>query len=131
MKYEHSAIANAKNPYQGNEKKVLCVCSAGMMRSATTAVVLNRDYNYNTRAVGVNKTYALIPINTQLLYWADEIVCAEWEHAKKVMDLIDECMLKEDAEITKNSIKILNIPDTYGYMDEDLINLIRANYVND
>ncbi len=34
---------NIDNPYQGSAKKVLCVCSAGMLRSPTAANVLYVD----------------------------------------------------------------------------------------
>ena len=46
-------LGNSKNPYQGDFKKVLCVCSAGLLRSPTAAWVLsNAPFNFNTREIG-------------------------------------------------------------------------------
>lgn len=47
------------NPYQGKDKKVLFVCSAGILRSATAARIYGRKYN--TRCAGTGLDYALIP----------------------------------------------------------------------
>lgn len=38
IKSNRNAMGNAANPYQGNYKKVLCVCSAGLLRSALHVV---------------------------------------------------------------------------------------------
>ncbi len=80
----------SQNPYQGDYKRVLCVCSAGVLRSATTAVVLSQEpFNYNTRSAGVEH-YALTPITLPLLFWADEIVCMTKEHEMKIKALLED-----------------------------------------
>ena len=57
-------LANTHNPYQGDFKKVLCVCSAGLLRSPSTAFVLSQDpFNFNTIAAGINEDYALIVVD--------------------------------------------------------------------
>ena len=53
-------LHNLRNPFQGEAKKVLCVCSAGLLRSPTAAIILQRDYGFNTRSCGINPDYALI-----------------------------------------------------------------------
>lgn len=74
-------LANVNNPYQGSARRVLCVCSAGLLRSPTTAVVLaNEPFNYNTRAAGTSDEFALVPVDQALLTWANEIVCMQLEH---------------------------------------------------
>ncbi len=111
-----TAMEVSKNPYQGEYKRVLCVCSAGVLRSATTAVVLAQEpFNYNTRSAGV-EFYALIPVTEVLLTWADEIVCMTKEHENKLK------------LITKKPIKCLDIPDSYEYRNEDLMKMISKNY---
>ena len=53
-----------RNSYQGDFKKVLCVCSGGIIRSATVALVLSQEpYNYNTRAAGLNKDLSLVIVS--------------------------------------------------------------------
>ena len=78
------------NIYQGRYKKVLCVCSRGLLRSPTTAWVLGGEpWGYNTRSCGV-RSDALIQVNSVLIMWSDEIVCMEEEHAKIVRSLMSD-----------------------------------------
>jgi len=108
---------NAKNPYQGDYKKVLCVCSAGLLRSPTTAVVLSAPpFNFNTRAAGIDIGHALIRIDKVLLTWADEIVCMTEEQETRL------------GEMTEKPIICLNIEDSYAYREEELIKSIKENY---
>ena len=101
----NNRLHNCTNPHQGVTKKVLCVCSAGLLRSPTAAVVLNREYDYNTRACGVDKGHALIPIDDVLCEWADEVVVME----KWMADYVDQGF--------QNKVKVLGVPDRFAYMD--------------
>jgi len=117
MKDFNSRISNVSNPYQGKYKKVLCVCSAGMLRSPTAALVLSsHPFNFNTRSCGMNRNYALNLLDDVLLAWADEIVCFNDE------------MEKELKSLTEKPVLNLNVPDTFEYRDEDLMSLIRLRY---
>lgn len=126
-----NAIHNAKNPYQGTDKKVLCVCSAGLLRSPTTAVVLEREYGYNTRAAGVDTDHALIPVSPQLLYWADEIVCMD-EHQQLalivMMDKAETEFAYFDLNLHNTPIHVLNVPDRYERMNPELQGIIHKAY---
>jgi len=108
-----NALWNCKNPYQGSMNRVLCVCSAGLLRSPTIAWVLS-NHDYNTRAVGIHD-YALIPIDEVLIEWADQIVCAD-------KDIQDHLITTYKLENTIN----LGIPDSYGFRDPDLVNIIET-----
>jgi predicted protein tyrosine phosphatase len=111
---------NAKNPYQKDFKKVLCVCSAGLLRSPTTAVVLaGEPFNYNTRAVGIDEGHALIPISDVLVHWADEIVVMNEDIRNRI-----------EASYPKFSGDIINldIEDNYAYRDKELIERINVQY---
>lgn len=111
-------LGNAGNRFQGSTKKVLCVCSAGLLRSPTAAVVLSAPpFNYNTRAVGVDKEFALIPVDEVLLEWADEVVCMERSHATELIDL----------GYSKPMI-ILDIKDDFEYRNPKLMREIRSKY---
>lgn len=115
-------IHNCANPAQGKFKKVLCVCSAGLLRSPTMAYVFSQEpYNFNTRAVGLDGNYALIPLDPVHLHWADEIVCAEYEQADVLKGML--AVLKIDTEV-----KNLNLPDSYDYRDEVLVSIIKQRY---
>lgn len=115
-------IANADNKFQDVHKRVLCVCSAGLLRSPTTAVVLSQSpYNYNTRAAGIAEEYALIPVDDVLLHWAQEIVCMEKWHATAIGHMLDG--LKLDTPVV-----ILNVADNYMYRDPKLMKEIKESY---
>lgn len=116
-------IGNASNQYQGKHKRVLAVCSGGLLRSPTIAHTLAGDpYNYNTRSVGTNIDYALNLIDQVMLEWADEIVCADTEHEVTVkMKLLD-------IGITRKPVVNLKLPDIYPYRDRKLVHLIKKRY---
>lgn len=117
-----SRIGNCSNRFQGNYKRVLAVCSAGMLRSPTIAHTLSQSpYNYNTRAAGLEESYALIKVDRVLLEWADEIICADSEHEIQVKSLLNEYKL--DVPIVT-----LNLPDRYEYRNPKLIKLIKERY---
>lgn len=113
-------LHNSTNPYQGDFKKVLCVCSAGLLRSPTAALVLSQaPFNHNTRACGLDLDHALIPIDDVLIHWADEIVC--------MTESQEAILLKKLAidAIDGKKVVCLNIPDSFAYRDPELVTLIR------
>lgn len=115
-------IGNLSNHYQGTYKKVLCVCSGGLLRSPTAAVILaGEPYNYNTRSCGTSE-YALNKLNIVLFSWADEIVVMEEEH-RRALDFYNFTLGGQ-----KPTVKCLNIPDRYPYRDLELVKLIKERY---
>lgn len=117
------AIFNSKSPYnndyQGNDKRVLFVCSAGILRSATAARIYARKHN--TRAAG-SHFYALIPVTHELLLWADEIVFVNEENYKTV------CQKFDLDSFERLKIKVLNIEDQFEHMDPELIRQFEEQY---
>jgi predicted protein tyrosine phosphatase len=114
-------LANCHNQYQGTFKKVLCVCSAGLLRSPTAAFVLANEFDCNTRAAGLTTEFALIPVDDVLLEWADEVVCMEKAQAVSLRRLLEFQSLQ-------TPVVCLNIPDDFSYRNPELIALIRAAY---
>lgn len=113
----NNRLHNCKNPYQGEFKKVLCVCSAGLLRSPTAAVVLSQPpFNYNTRACGLYD-YALVMIDKVLVTWADEIVVMSQDQVEAVAKYVDA-----------QQIVCLDIPDRFDYRDPELMQLIAQRY---
>lgn len=118
-------LATAKNSYQGPARKVLCICSAGLLRSPTVARVLaGPPFNYNTRAVGMSQDFALIPVDDVLLHWADELVFMEEHHRQ-------EALTRFPSRLEGMCQVVLNIQDNYPYMHPDLITLIIDRYPKD
>lgn len=113
----NNRIYNARNPAQGSRIRTLCCCSAGLLRSPTTAFVLARDFNRNTRAVGLEPSFALIPVEYTLMYWAQEIVVMTEDHVDTILHLLQ-------AEELMRPVFCLNIPDIYEAYDPALMDLI-------
>lgn len=112
-------MSNCHNIYQGKFKKVLCVCSAGLLRSPTAAFVLANEFGCNTRAAGLTSEFALVPVDDVLLEWADEIVC---------MDSQQKAIIGVKLGDSKKQVLSLDIPDSFRYRDPELMRLIREAY---
>jgi len=124
LKATRNQIHNVTNPYQGSVKKVLTVCSAGLLRSATLQNFLIKEFGYNVRNCGTEESYALIPISEALVKWADEIVFVNMDNYYTVKRELDEL------GIDLNKVFVLDIPDQYGFNDPQLINIIKEQYSN-
>ena len=132
LKSPMNALHNVTNPYQGKDKRVLCLCSAGILRSARLAQILQQDYNCNTRSAGV-ADYALIPVSTALLEWADEIVCVEQEIEMQLMNdiqlLVNQGLwVEEDIDGIRQKTITLDIPDIFDRMNPTLQRIIIEQY---
>jgi predicted protein tyrosine phosphatase len=121
IKASRNQLYNVHNVYQGDTKKVLTVCSAGLLRSATLQNFLIKEYGYNVRNCGTSEDYALIPISQALCKWADEIVFVSQKNYEAVrQDLIE-------LQVT-HKCYILDIPDIYKFNDPELVKLCREQY---
>lgn len=109
MERRLNALYNCKNPFQGKEKKILTVCSAGLLRAPTIAWFLGQ-HGYNTRSCGIHD-YALIRLDEVLLTWADIIIFAN-------SDIRDQIKL-EDTDTLQ--VITFNIPDEFEYKDKILL----------
>lgn len=127
IKSPMNALHNVTNPYQGKEKRVLCLCSASLLRSQTLATVLYEKYGYNTRSAGVSD-YALIPVSTALLKWADEIICVEQDVFDLLMNDLDKYEETNNERIELQNIIVLDIPDIYERMNPTLQRIIIEQY---
>ena len=114
---KRNQLSNTSNIYQTDTKRVLCVCSAGLLRSPTLANVLHQEFGYNTRACGTSQDYALIPITEALIAWADEIVFVD-KYARDDIEHVDQ-----DEEMLQSygtKVLTLDIPDRYDWNHDEL-----------
>ena len=121
VKGTRNQLYNIHNSFQGTTKKVLTVCSAGLLRSATLQNMLIKEYGYNVRNCGTDESYALIPISEALVLWADEIVFVNKENFNSV---------RVELETLKviHKCYVLNIPDQYAFNDPELIKICKEQY---
>lgn len=105
------------NQYQGPAERVLFVCSAGMLRSPTGALVATR-LGFNARSCG-SANYALIPISVNLIHWAHRIYFVneqnKYESLEKFFGDRETCSMIERKSVT------LDIEDNHDYMAPALV----------
>lgn len=115
LKATQNQLNNLDNPAQTKVKKVLCLCSVGMLRSPTLANLLHAEFGWNTRSAGVDKDFALVPVSEALLKWADLVVCVE---LSVLFELVKD---DEQAEAVENTRVVpLNVPDEFNWNEKEL-----------
>ena len=115
-------LHNMSNPSQGDYKKVLCVCSAGLLRSPSAALVLSQPpFDFNTRAAGMSSDFALVIVDEYLLAWADQVVCMTPDQKVDLMDMVKDMGVPPP-------IVCLEIEDSYDYRDPRLMKMIAEKY---
>lgn len=114
------ATAPYNNACQGSYHRALFVCSAGMLRSATAAVV-GDSLGMNTRACG-SESYALIPLSANLILWADTIYFVnEYNYYGALQQFSEYATL--EADIRRKAV-VWDIEDVYDYRDPELMQII-------
>lgn len=107
------------NPYQGKDKKVLFVCSMGLLRSATAARIYANQFN--TRSAG-SYGDALTPLTPILIAWANEIVFVNKDNYNQAVGEYGE-----DAWPHAKTV-VLDIPDKYPHLHPELIKAFNDQY---
>lgn len=110
------------NPYQGEDKKVLFVCTMGILRSATAARIY--AHKYNTRSAGTSAA-ALVPLTETLIEWADEIVFVNKENYAIA------CLKFDGNNFIQNKLLdavVLNIPDIYEHKHPKMVEAFEEQY---
>ena len=98
--------------------KVLFVCSKNQWRSPTGEAAFARVEGVAVRSAGTAKS-ARRKISVADIRWADLILVMEDKHASRIRADFRQ-------EITHKAMHVLDIPDDYQYMDEELVELLRA-----
>jgi predicted protein tyrosine phosphatase len=121
MTTRQNALWNCKNPYQGKYKRVLTICSAGLLRSPTIAWYIQSVSDYNCRAAGMHD-YALVHVDDVLVEWADLIICTDEDKYITLMNQYED-------RIGDKPVLNFNIPDIYEYKNPDLIKIIEEQCI--
>ena len=97
---------------------LLFICSRNQWRSPTGEAIWRKDPNFNARSAGTSPK-AKHTVSSADISWADHIFVMEKKHKNRLV-----------AQFTRmldhKPIHILDIPDDYGYMDEELITELEA-----
>jgi predicted protein tyrosine phosphatase len=117
-----NALWNCKNPFQGDYPKVLTICSAGLLRSATIAWWLSKNTEANVRNAGIHD-YALVPLDEVLVDWADIIICSDAEKVSYLDEHYAEYLTSDKL------IYCFDLDDIYAYRDPELVKLVGEKYI--
>lgn len=104
------------NPFQGSTPRVLFVCSAGLLRSATAATIGSKYFNLNTRNCGTS-SYALVPLSINLILWAHKIFFVNEENFEAARFDFEHHL---DSGVLENKSVVWDIVDDYDYMNPKL-----------
>ena len=100
---------------------ILVVCGRNKKRSRTAEYIFKNDVRFNIRSAGLSpKSDRKLSEND--LHWADLVFVMETEQRSKIRELYTHLELPR--------IEVLNIPDDYEFMDEELVEIL-TDKIND
>lgn len=114
------------NHSQGPAKRLLFVCTAGLLRSPTAAAEAVKR-GYNARSCGSNLKLALIPISENLIMWADYIIFMDENNEDAVLGHLAKKDLTLLQEVQRKSF-CWHIPDTYNYADPEMQFVLKQGF---
>jgi len=97
---------------------ILFVCGRNQWRSPTAVQVYLNDPRIEVRSAGVSEQ-SPHRISERDLAWADLVLVMERKHRSRILD-----RFRGVTELPP--IQSLDIPDAYGYLDPELVELIAA-----
>ena len=98
---------------------ILFICSRTIWRSPTAEAIFKNWQGINVRSAGTEPS-AKTKVNKKLLDWADLIFAMEKKHKLRLVEKFPE-------ETTGKKIIVLDIPDEYQFMDEELVESIKTS----
>jgi predicted protein tyrosine phosphatase len=98
---------------------ILFVCSKNKWRSRTAETIFKNSANHIVKSAGTSPN-ARVKLNESNLVWADLVFAMEEKH----LQIIEQ---KFRSNSFNDKIVVLDIPDNYKYMDEDLILSLKAS----
>ena len=96
---------------------ILFVCSRNKWRSPTAEALYNNSQQHVARSAGTEPG-ARIKLNAKHIAWADIIFAMEKRHKQRMMENFA-------LEMQGKKVVVLDIPDEYQYMDEELVESIK------
>ncbi|WP_287908323.1 protein tyrosine phosphatase [Acinetobacter sp.] len=95
----------------------LFICSRNQWRSPTAERVFAVGYGLSTRSAGTSK-HAKHTVSLKDIAWADMIFVMEQKHKQNIKE-------KFAQQLQHKKVVVLDIPDDFPYMDEELIEILK------
>jgi len=93
---------------------ILFICSRNQWRSPTGEALFRNSAVHEARSAGTAGS-ARVRVSERLVEWADIIFAMERHHRDILRERFN----------TEMNIVVLDIPDEYQYMDEELVQMLR------
>lgn len=97
---------------------LLFICSRNQWRSPTAEALYRNRQGFRARSAGTEPS-ARTRVTAGMLTWADRVFVMEKKHRQRLQDRFPE-------ETAEHDIIVLDIPDEYHFMDEELVLLLEA-----
>lgn len=98
---------------------ILFVCSRNKWRSRTAETVFKGHQWLDVQSAGTEAS-ARVRVSAKLIEWADLIFAMEKKHKQRLREKFPELLAGKQ-------IVVLDIPDVYQYMDEELIEMLKTS----
>jgi protein-tyrosine phosphatase len=98
---------------------ILFVCSRNRWRSPTAEAIYKASREHTAKSAGTEWS-ARIKLTAKLINWADIVFAMEKKHKQRMVENFP-------FETSNKKIVVLDIPDEYQYMDEELIEHIKLS----
>ena len=102
-----------------NKLKVLFVCGMNKKRSLTAQKIYQSDPRVEVRSAGVSAA-SKTKLTEAHIEWADLILVMEKKYKERIVEVF-----KRRKSVPK--IESLEIPDEYEYMDDELVQILKAS----
>ena len=99
----------------------LFICSRNQWRSPTAETVFRHYPNVQARSAGTSPN-ARHTVSIDDIAWADKIFVMEQKHKTRLLAQFPRALQYKE-------MIVLDIPDDYRYMDEELIELLKESVV--
>jgi predicted protein tyrosine phosphatase len=98
--------------------QLLFICSRNRWRSPTAEKIFEGAPGYRVKSAGT-ESGARVRVTGEMIGWADVIFCMEKRHVHRLRDHFPDAL-------SGKQLICLNIPDDYGFMDPELIEMLKA-----
>jgi predicted protein tyrosine phosphatase len=97
-------------------QNILFICSRNQWRSPTAEKIYSRDERVHARSAGTSPK-ARHTVKAKDITWAELIFVMEYKHKERLKATYNKLLQHK-------KVIVLDIPDEYQYMDEELMELI-------
>lgn len=115
-----SVILNGKKTKRDELLNILFICSRNQWRSRTAEDLFKNHPLHQVRSAGTAPS-ARIKVSEKAIQWADLILVMEKRHKEILRE-------KFGALIEEMEVMALDIPDEYGYMDPELVEILEWHW---